>query len=81
MSPATERAPNPGAGDRPVPAERAARGSRVRAPGGGLGSWNNAGLTVVNSFCLCPGACLQVILLFRGKYRVRFFSPFFIVSV
>lgn len=76
MSPATEKAPNPGAGD------LSRRNVRPAAPGcaplaGGLGSGNNAGLTVVNSFCLCLGACLQVILLFRGKYRIRVFPLFF----
>lgn len=70
--PSNRESPQPGAGDLPVPAERAARGSWVRAPGHGLGSRNNAGLTAVSSFCL------QVILLFRGKYGFGFFP---IVSV
>ena len=69
MSPATERAPNPAR--ETCLSRRNAR--RVRAPGRGLDSRNNAGLTAVNSFCLCRGACLQVILLFGGKRRVRFF--------
>ena len=69
MSPATERAPNPA---RETCLSRR-NAQRVRAPGRGLDSRNNAGLTAVNSFCLCRGACLQVILLFGGKRRVRFF--------